>query len=151
MLQQRRVGQNQHKNHGIRDQNKKATFRKLKEALISGPVRAYSEFQQPFELHTDKSLKGLGPVLYKTQDCQKRVIAYASRNLSRAEKKYSARKLEFLVLKWAASDKFSDYLMLNKFSAYTDNNPLTHVLASAKLDATGQRPGPAYALNRCIS
>jgi hypothetical protein len=56
--------------------------------------------------------------------------------LSRAEKNYSAFKLEFLALKWAVADKFLDYLTANKF---VDNNPLTYVLTSAKLDATGQR------------
>ena len=29
--------------------------------------------------------------------------------------------------------------MGEEFAAYTDNNPLTYVLTSAKLDATGQR------------
>ena len=42
-------------------------------------------------------------------------------------------------MKWAVTEKFSDYLMNNHFTVYTDNNPLTHVLSSAKLDATGQR------------
>jgi hypothetical protein len=43
--------------------------------------------------------------------------------------------IEFLALKWAVTDKFSDYLMTSKFIAYTDNNPLTYVLSSTKLDA----------------
>jgi hypothetical protein len=34
---------------------------------------------------------------------------------------------------------FSDYLMTSKFIVYTDNNPLTYVLSSAKLDAITQR------------
>ena len=37
------------------------------------------------------------------------------------------------------TEKFSDYLALKHFSVLTDNNPLTYVLTSAKLDATGQR------------
>ena len=37
-------------------------------------------------------------------------------------------------MKWAVTEKFSDYLMNN-----TDNNPLTNIPSSAKLDATGQR------------
>ena len=78
-------------------------------------------------------------VLYQTQDNQKKVIAYASRSLSRSEKNYSAFKLEYLALKWAVTEKFSDYLMNNTFTVYTDNNPLTHILSSAKLDVTGQR------------
>lgn len=48
-------------------------------------------------------------------------------------------KLEFLCLKWAVTEKFYDYLHGNKFKEKTDNNPLTYILTTAKLDATGQR------------
>ena len=34
---------------------------------------------------------------------------------------------------------FHNYLYGTKFKVMTDNNPLTYVLTSAKLDATGQR------------
>ena len=45
-----------------------------------------------------------------------------------------------LALKWAITDKFKEYLYgENKFEVYTDNNPLTYILTSAKLDACGQR------------
>ena len=47
--------------------------------------------------------------------------------------------MEFLALKWAITEKSSDYLTNTHFSFLTDNNPLTYVLTSAKLDATGQR------------
>ena len=35
--------------------------------------------------------------------------------------------------------QISDYLLNSHFSVLTDNNPLTYILTSAKLDATGQR------------
>ena len=44
-----------------------------------------------------------------------------------------------LALKWSVCDKFSDYLLGSKFVVETDNNPLTYVLTTAKLDATGHR------------
>lgn len=121
------------------EQEQEDTFNLLKDILTSPPILAYPEFQNPFELHTDASGKGLGAILYQTQNNEKKVIAYASRSLSKAEKNYSAFKLEFLALKWAVTEKFSDYLLNNQFTVYTDNNPLTHILTSAKLDATGQR------------
>ena len=68
-----------------------------------------------------------------------KVIAYASRTLNQAEKNYPAHKLEFLALKWAVTNRFHEYLYGGEFTVYTDNNPLTYVLTSAKLDATGQR------------
>jgi len=115
------------------------TFEELKRLLTSPPILAYPNFDLPFELHTDASTHGLGAVLYQEQEGQKKVIAYASRSLTRSEKNYSAFKLEFLALKWSITEKFSDYLLGNKFIVYTDNNPLTYVLTSAKLEATGQR------------
>ena len=44
-----------------------------------------------------------------------------------------------LALKLAVTDKFHDYLYVSKFKVVTDSNPLTYILTSAKLDATGQR------------
>ena len=47
-------------------------------------------------------------------------------------------KLEFLALKWAVTQQFRDYLYyLPEFVVYNDNNPLTYVLTSAKLNPTG--------------
>ena len=115
------------------------TFDALKEKLSTPPVLAYPDFKLPFLLHTDASIDGLGAVLYQVQDGIERVIAYASRGLRNSERNYPAYKLEFLCLKWAVTEKFHDYLYGNQFTVVTDNNPLTYVLSSAKLDATGHR------------
>lgn len=77
--------------------------------------------------------------MYQEQEGHLRVIAYASRGLTRSEAKYPAHKLEFLALKWAVTTKFSDYLYGSEFTVVTDSNPLTYVLSSAKLDATSYR------------
>ncbi|KAK3104940.1 hypothetical protein FSP39_013542 [Pinctada imbricata] len=114
-------------------------FQCLKSQLTEPPVLGYPDYKLPFELHTDASSKGLGAVLYQEQGNQKRVISYASRGLSKAEQHYPAHKLEFLSLKWAVTEKFKDYLYGNHFTVFTDNNPLTYVLTSAQLDATGHR------------
>ena len=52
---------------------------------------------------------------------------------------YPAHKLAFLALKWAVTSRFHEYLYGGEFVVYTDNNSLTYVLTTAKLDATGQR------------
>lgn len=115
-------------------------FETLKACLTSPPVLAYADYEKPFILHTDASGHGLGAVLCQKQDDgPEKVIAYASRALSKSEKNYSAHKLEFLALKWSVTEKFHDYLYGNSFTVYTDNNPLTYVLTTAKLDATGHR------------
>jgi transposase InsO family protein len=115
------------------------SFDTLKAALTTPPVLGYADFTQPFLLHTDASVQGLGAILYQEKEDGKRVIAYASRGLNRAERNYPAHKLEFLALKWAVTEKFKDYLYGAKFTVMTDNNPLTYVLTTAKLDATGHR------------
>ena len=114
-------------------------FEGLKTALTTQPVLGYPDYTLPFELHTDACQQGLGAVLYQEQQDGKRVIAYASRVLSKTERNYPAHKLEFLALKWAVTEKFHDYLYGHQFTVLTDNNPLTYVLTSAKLDATGHR------------
>ena len=115
-------------------------FEQLKAMCVSTPILAYPNYQLPFTLHTDSSTDGLGAVLYQKQDGKMRVIAYASRSVSKAEANYPAHKLEFLALKWAVCEKFHEYLYGSKpFEVFTDNNPLTYVLTSAKLDACGQR------------
>ena len=73
------------------------------------------------------------------EDNMERPVAYASRTLSKSERNYHAHKLEFLALKWAVTDRFHEYLYGGSFDVYTDNNPLTYVLSSAKLDCIGQQ------------
>ena len=117
-----------------------SAFEHLKKLCTSTPILAYPDYQLQFVLCTDSSSEGLGAVLYQKQDGKLRVIAYASRSVSRSESHYPAHKLEFLALKWAVCEKFHEYLYSSKtFEVYTDNNPLTYVLTSAKLDACGQR------------
>ena len=112
--------------------------------LQSPMVMAYPNFEAPFILNTDASGVGLGAVLYQKQgkDNLTKVISYASRTLNAAEKNYHLHsgKLEFLALKWAICDKFSDYLGHGaEFTVFTDNNPLTYVMTTAQLNATGMR------------
>ena len=120
----------------------KAALQSLLKQLTSPPIMAYPDYSQPFILHTDASQDGLGAVLYQRQEGKIRVIGFASRTLTPAEQKYHLHsgKLEFLALKWAITEQFRDYLFYAKcFTVYTDNNPLTYVLTTAKLNATGYR------------
>lgn len=114
-------------------------FENLIEKLTSAPVLGFANPKQPYILHTDASTTGLGAALYQEQEGMLRVIAYASRGLSTSESRYPAHKLEFLALKWSVTEKFHDYLYGADFVVVTDNNPLTYILTSAKLDATSHR------------
>ncbi len=122
--------------------NHQQTLERLIEMLVNPPVLAYSNFNLPFSLHTDASERGLGAILYQRQDGKLRVIGYGSRTLTATEKNYRLHsgKLEFLALKWAVCEKFRDYLFYAPhFTVYTDNNPLTYVMSTAKLNAVGHQ------------
>ena len=121
------------------EEPQQTAFKTIIDRLSNPPILGYADYRMPFKLHTDASGNGLGAVLYQHQDGLDRVIAYASRSLKPAERNYLAHKLEFLALKWAITDKFHDYLYGAKFDVFTDNNPLTYILSTLCLDATGHR------------
>jgi transposase InsO family protein len=123
----------------IWQKDQQEAFDNLKNCLTKAPILAFPDGHSPFELHIDGSHQALGAVLYQRQQGILRVIAYGSRTVNQTEASYPAHKLEFLALKWAVTEKFHDYLYGAKFTVLTDNNPLTYVLTSAKLDATGHR------------
>ena len=112
-------------------------FEKLKELCTTTPILANADFGKPFKLHNDASVLDLGTVLYQVHNGVEKVISYASRSLTKSETKYPVHKLEFLCLKWAITEQFHEYLYRNTFDVYTDHNPLTYLLTTAKLDAMG--------------
>ena len=95
---------------------------------------AYPNYEKPFILETDSSLKGLGTVLSQEGDEGNfHIISYASHMLKPYEKSmrnYSSAKLELLALKWSVCEKFNYYLIGSKFTVLTDNNPLTYACTS---------------------
>nr|XP_055033931.1 uncharacterized protein LOC129422186 [Misgurnus anguillicaudatus] len=118
-------------------------FKKIIHCLTHAPVLAFADPTLPYVLHVDASLSGLGAVLNQEHPEGLRPVAFASRKLSSSEERYPIHQLEFLALKWAVVDKYHDYLYGAQFVVRpivrTDNNPLTYVLSSAKLNATGHR------------
>ena len=59
--------------------------------------------------------------------------------MSKSKKNYGAHKLEFLALIWSVTERFHEYLYGGHFEVYTDNNLLTYILNTARLDVTRQR------------
>ena len=106
-----------------------------KSNLYHGSGRKPNNFGKPFILHTDTSCQGLGAVLHQKTPTHLLRISW----IVKVERNYPAHRLEFVALKWAVTTTFHDYLYANDFVVYTDNNPLTYVLTSTKLDATGHR------------
>ena len=121
------------------DETCTTAFYSIIQALTHAPVLAYADPTKPYVLRVDASLSGLGAVLNQEHPEGLRPVAYASRKLSNSERRYPIHQLEFLDLKWVVVDKLHDYLYGAKFTVRTDNNPLTYVLTTAKLSATGHR------------
>ena len=118
------------------------SFNKLKLMLTTPPVLGIPDYNQDFVVETDASSEGLGAVLSQHQGDKFKVIAYASRALSKGEKNqenYSSKKVELLAVKWAICDVFRSYLLGSKTTLYTDNNPLTYIFTTKKLPAIEQR------------
>ena len=57
------------------DNDCQVAFDIIKERLTSPPVLGFAYLEEPFVLHTDASLTGLGACLYQIQDGDMRVIA----------------------------------------------------------------------------
>ena len=113
-------------------------FEQLKQACMDSPVLAFADYTKNFLLETDASKEGLGAVLsQKQEDGWFHPVAYGSWALSMHEKNYHSTKLEFLALKWAITEHFKEYLLYQPFLVRTDNNPLTYIMSTPNLDATG--------------
>ena len=105
---------------------------------MTSPVLSFANYTKDFLLKTDASKEGLGAVLSQKQvDRHFHLVAYGRWALMAHEKNYHSTKLEFLVLKWVMMEHFKEYLLYQPFLVKTDNNPLTYIMATPNLDATG--------------
>ena len=115
-------------------------FETLKRACMPAPVLAFTDYTKPFLLDTDVSKDGLGVVLSQKQtDGRYHPVAFGSRALTPHEKNYHLTKLEFLALKWVVMEHFKEYLPYQPLLVKTDNNPLTYIMMTPNLDATGHQ------------
>ena len=103
-------------------------FKTLKEKLITAPVLAYPDFSKDFFLFTDSSGTALGAILsQKDQEGREKVIHYASRNMTSAEKNYTVTEQECLAVVWSVS-YFRQYLHGTRFTIVTDHSALKSLL-----------------------
>ena len=82
-------------------------FNTLKQACMSTPVLAFTNYTKEFLLESDASKEGLRAVLSQKQvDGQYHPVAYGSQALMAHERNYHSTKLEFLALKWVVTEQF---------------------------------------------
>ena len=115
-------------------------FDALKWVCMSTPILAFTNYTKEFLLETNASKEGLGAVPCQKQvDGQYHPVTYGSQALTAHEKNYLSTKLEFPVLKWVVTEHFKEYLPYQPFLVRTDNNPLTYIITTPNLDATGHQ------------
>ena len=95
----------------------------LKHHLIQSPILAYPDFGKPFILDTDASDSGVGAVLSQMIDGEERVVAFASRTLSKTEQKYCVTRKELLAVVTYVKH-FRHYLYGREFRVRTDHSSL---------------------------
>jgi len=101
----------------------KRAFEDLKEMLINSLVLAMPRDVDPFVLDTDACDVSIGAVFSQVQDGHERVIACASRTLSRPEQNYCVTSKELLAVVFHAKI-FRQYLLGRQFLIRTDHSAL---------------------------
>ena len=94
--------------------------------LTSSCLLVHFDPQKQVILSCDASPYGVGAVLsHQMDDGSEKPVAFASRSLSPAEKKYSQLEKEGLSIIFGVK-KFHDYLLGRKFLILSDHKPLQH-------------------------
>ena len=104
-------------------------FLKLKESLVDAPILRYPDFTRKFKIQTDACDAGLGAVLAQDFEEGEATIAYASRTLMEAERKWTTREKEGLAVIWAC-ELFRPYIIGQRFIVETDHESLKWLLNS---------------------
>lgn len=109
-------------------------FEELRCRLTTAPVLAYPDYTKPFVLDTDASDVGIGAVLAQCdEDGHERVVAFASRTLSKAERRYCVIRRELLAVV-VFTQHFRPYLLGLEFVLHTDHGSLTWLQSFKELE-----------------
>ena len=97
--------------------------------LIQTPILSYPNFNESFILDTDASNFPIGAVLSQKQwtDGQEKVVAYASRALTKSERKYCVTRKELLPMVYFVK-YFRYYLYGKRFTVRTDHGSIRWLL-----------------------
>ena len=101
--------------------------------LINICVLTVPSLEDVFTLHTDASGAGIGATLNVIRDGEKRPVAFFSRQLQGAQRRYSATELECLAV-FKSIYFFSHFLYGRRFEVVTDHQALVSLLKSRVLN-----------------
>lgn len=108
------------------------SFITLQTALLSPPILGHPNYDLPMEIHCDACSYGVGAVLLQQQAEGERVLSYASRLLSSAERNYSITEQECLALVWSLQ-KFKIFVWGTKIKVITDHHALCWLMRKKDL------------------
>ncbi len=111
-------------------------YQALKAALVDALVLTRPDFKRTFWLDVDWSPKGVGAILSQKEGKFERVIAYASKSLTEAQRRFHPMEGECYALIWGVMH-FRQYLHMKHFILRTDHKPLEWL--ATVFDAHGRR------------
>ena len=104
------------------------SFDEIVGRLTDAPVLAYPDPNEPFILDTDASGVGIGGVLSQNINGEERVIAYASKTLSKSQRNYCTTNRELLAVHVFVKH-FRHYLLGRKFLLRCDHASLRWLMS----------------------
>ena len=116
-----------------------SSFEEVKRLLVASPALALFDPALHTIISTDASDYGLGAIMSQIgPDNIERTVAFASRTLSSAERKYAVVEKEALACVWAV-ERWRTYLWGRRFTLKTDHQALTTLLTTKGVGRAGLR------------
>nr|ABG66083.1 retrotransposon protein, putative, Ty3-gypsy subclass [Oryza sativa Japonica Group] len=110
------------------------SFQEMKKRLTTAPVLTLPDIRKDFEIFCDASRQGLGCVLMQ----ERKVVAYASRQLRPREVNYPTHDLELVAVVHALKI-WRHYLIRNRCEVYTNHKSLKYIFTQTELNMRQRR------------
>lgn len=106
-------------------------FEKCKRLLVTNDLLIHYDPKKPIVIHCDASPYGLGAILSHIVDGQDRPVLFTSCTLTKAQQNYAQLHREALAIVFAVK-KFHKYIFGQKFTIYSDHQPLQEIFNEKK-------------------